>query len=808
MNDFDGASCDENVEATAERVADSLENGVSGVSEPVSGSLEVVQQERCHQTSPDSERCHHQISPGQERNHRISGQLNGFSTSGALIDCNLSQSVREAESSDNRTEGEQYSAENYTAQKVGKIVVPPVDSVFQSTLSRLLPSLERSVVDRFKRSLLADRSINSHCDPPEPHPQPHLQWSQSLPEDLSQESRSARLAAASRLLLPFVSASGSVQPLQLTTGQRQDPTMNKNSDLVNDSNPNSNSIPAGASTMPIRYVLEFLDAPVGGAQELDKDHEDYAIIATSTPISQLKSALLSKCGLEHLADHECSVYVCVRNWRRLPLESVTSGDPDRLTVADMFTTVSNCVTLRLVCSWSAAVGRVINCLQKRLLKLCLQLTSGSEQLQRLGCPLDQSQLNQLLAAGSRTFPLEAAAKFNQWYDSVTQSSAPADNGSHGVHNDSLLHRSSTTETSKLERPLSASDATHATMEEPSPVQLMTRPRMRTTFDIEYEMPKLQKWFSLDPHPSRAQMHFYTDQLNAYRQAHHRRPLEVTNILYWFKNARAAHKKLDSARTGDESAVNISSGFERGCHGDESSGASSSSTSDREPEDPVPTSLLKIEHCDSDSETEKESVNGATGMEMVEYENGDHVSPQSQDRIPSADQTSAVNFGLPGSYMGPMGLSYGGVNPAMFRQSMSMYMSGCLTGLQGYTPPTCTPSSFAATPSVSSYALDQLQRKRNRTFIDPVSEVPMLERWFLQNTHPCHTTILRYTDELNRQSYRQKFPRLEPKNVQFWFKNRRAKTKRLRSGSLTADCGLFPQKVSKVDHPDQQTGDEI
>lgn len=40
-------------------------------------------------------------------------------------------------------------------------------------------------------------------------------------------------------------------------------------------------------------------------------------------------------------------------------------------------------------------------------------------------------------------------------------------------------------------------------------------------------------------------------------------------------------------------------------------------------------------------------------------------------------------------------------------------------------------------------------------------------------------ILKYTEELNRMPYRQKFPRLEPKNVQFWFKNRRAKCKRLK-----------------------------
>ena len=72
-----------------------------------------------------------------------------------------------------------------------------------------------------------------------------------------------------------------------------------------------------------------------------------------------------------------------------------------------------------------------------------------------------------------------------------------------------------------------------------------------------------------------------------------------------------------------------------------------------------------------------------------------------------------------------------------------------------------------------------RRKRNRTFIDPVTEVPRLEQWFGINTHPSHNLILKYTDELNNMLYRQKFPRLEPKNVQFWFKNRRAKNKRMK-----------------------------
>ena len=52
-------------------------------------------------------------------------------------------------------------------------------------------------------------------------------------------------------------------------------------------------------------------------------------------------------------------------------------------------------------------------------------------------------------------------------------------------------------------------------------------------------------------------------------------------------------------------------------------------------------------------------------------------------------------------------------------------------------------------------LDPEKRKRNRTFIDPVSEVPRLEEWFILNTHPSHALIARYTDELNLLPYRQK-----------------------------------------------------
>lgn len=76
-------------------------------------------------------------------------------------------------------------------------------------------------------------------------------------------------------------------------------------------------------------------------------------------------------------------------------------------------------------------------------------------------------------------------------------------------------------------------------------------------------------------------------------------------------------------------------------------------------------------------------------------------------------------------------------------------------------------------------------KRSRVFIDPLTEIPKLERWFSDDTHPSSYIIEKYTEELNRAPYRQRFPRLEPKNLQLWFKNHRAKMKRQREACSAA-----------------------
>lgn len=77
------------------------------------------------------------------------------------------------------------------------------------------------------------------------------------------------------------------------------------------------------------------------------------------------------------------------------------------------------------------------------------------------------------------------------------------------------------------------------------------------------------------------------------------------------------------------------------------------------------------------------------------------------------------------------------------------------------------------------------------FIDPISEVPILEHYFSIETYPDHYLIEKICDILNKGEYRFKFPKLEARNIQLWFKNHRAKLKRLKtaaSESNIADIG--------------------
>ena len=66
--------------------------------------------------------------------------------------------------------------------------------------------------------------------------------------------------------------------------------------------------------------------------------------------------------------------------------------------------------------------------------------------------------------------------------------------------------------------------------------------MRICFDPEHEIPKLQAWFADNNHPSRLQVEEYVATLNGLESRKGKKPLDINNVIYWFKNTRAAVKR--------------------------------------------------------------------------------------------------------------------------------------------------------------------------------------------------------------------------------------------------------------------------
>lgn len=95
--------------------------------------------------------------------------------------------------------------------------------------------------------------------------------------------------------------------------------------------------------------------------------------------------------------------------------------------------------------------------------------------------------------------------------------------------------------------------------------------------------------------------------------------------------------------------------------------------------------------------------------------------------------------------------------SMFSHSI-MYMSHYIPQIsQSVGPasllPNTSPNALGQSGVCGLNLSSDERRKRNRTFIDPVTEVPKLEQWFAMNTHPSHNLILKYTEDLNRMPYR-------------------------------------------------------
>lgn len=446
-------------------------------------------------------------------------------------------------------------------------------------------------------------------------------------------------------------------------------------------------------------------------------------------------------------------------------------------------------------------------------------------------------------------PEETRRRFDKWYvQQVLQHRQLSPTGNNRV--DGSLNA-----TSDLTASGSASSAAQRT-------------RMRTSFDPELELPKLHRWFSENQHPTRLQIQQYVRELNSLESRKGRKPLDVNNVVYWFKNARAAYKRAEQRQgSGSHSPCHDSASNDNGCRDATDDTTTTTTTADNENHHHSGFSELRLTssnvdvngksgkntkkpsngqlrsnvteaidlsttHRDTeqfsvtnghwksclgnkdeddkqeeDDEDEEEEEDEEDVVIKQEPADGSRSSDNTEDDEDDDEYEGSTMEGLRSSSRPPSGDNSSVEHHATSQQSASLSFSSSpshsnLHGQRGPTSSsTLSPQSHSSSrthhhhhhphhhphsllymagfmPNAISAVLDE-RRKRNRTFIDPVTEVPRLEQWFAFNTHPPHSLILKYTDELNQMPYRQKFPKLEPKNVQFWFKNRRAKCKRLR-----------------------------
>lgn len=339
-------------------------------------------------------------------------------------------------------------------------------------------------------------------------------------------------------------------------------------------------------------------------------------------------------------------------------------------------------------------------------------------------------------------------------------------------------------------------------------------RMRTSFDPELELPKLQRWFQENPHPSRQQIQSYVVQLNSLESRRGRKPLDVNNVVYWFKNARAAQKRAEmrqgmtngygnpnmmlsqpdymksSPSAPSEDIDNLSQDEmdddldrpispqlplsltiherNRPLTPTESTPIKQENnpTCSSPPPSPPPSNNLNSSN-NNNNNNPNESANDSTSQNEApksNYSNERSSSPQ-RSRSPASEdldmdepEGSTIDDYRSPSPDSKRNLPFP-INNPMFSHSI-MYMSHYIPAMQAnaagmHLKNDLSPTNHAALGQGGlnlSFNSDE-RRKRNRTFIDPVTEVPKLEQWFSMNTHPSHNLILKYTEDLNRMPYR-------------------------------------------------------
>lgn len=277
------------------------------------------------------------------------------------------------------------------------------------------------------------------------------------------------------------------------------------------------------------------------------------------------------------------------------------------------------------------------------------------------------------------------------------------------------------------------------------------------FNPLFEIPKLERWFRAEQNPSRQKLISYMNVLNGSNYRRHNAKVTYQQICNWFSNQRAANRQ--QAQPSQSMVHN-------------------SSVTQPFVVPPIQTTLPNDYRpkFDFNALLESKQANGVAVEEFQRIDGGSD-SPTPNDDA-SVHSVSDNGFDQ---------------EAAMKQESTtsSPELSLDINGSLGSTSPKPRPSPATNSTNGNTQQPSQAQTQsstvaRSRLMFDPLTELPVLEKWFEENPHPTWIQIDQYTEALNSCQYRQSYPPISTHNVKIWFKNRRAKCKRMLTGDVKRD----------------------
>ncbi|KAI6224264.1 hypothetical protein M3Y99_01416400 [Aphelenchoides fujianensis] len=511
-------------------------------------------------------------------------------------------------------------------------------------------------------------------------------------------------------------------------------------------------------------------------------NDTYAIINSHTQLNNVVETVLSALGMPQLIQDSRGL-IQINNWKPIPFETITDNQEEL--AANLFKEISSSVTLKILTKHGAVDSHSSQCLTQlkdRILKMAVE--KQPQFLSMVDNHEIRSIMQQVLAGVEVALDESQIQAINEWMDNLTENTE---------HN-------------------------------------RKSPRSTVRFSPVSEVPLLERWFKSEPNPSKQALVKHMNQLNAaaYRKSNPK--VTYQQICNWFTNQRAAVREQQNA-----SATALATAVQQLSNSAAFQWPSS-------PSNPLAAMFGQPLNLALGNQTPRSNAATPTPATPPAHQTsggGIPLASQPESLISSPDLSidlsafSPQNGGLKGdlnaqmaaalqslplnlfSSAGLTGFSLGGDSAvsqslaqfaAAQSQAAGINTQALINAASGdserhhsrapshHRTASASGQSAGSNGANSAAAAAQQQQNgpggaRSRLMFDPLTELPILERWFEENPHPGWLQIEQYTESLNSLPYRQNYPPISTHNVKIWFKNRRAKCKRLNTDPPSSKIAL-------------------